>query len=124
MMNKNILILDKNQSDISIFSYILNQAGFTVFSVLSRTDFIKFTKEEFRYRIKLVFFNIDMEDIDYQELEVFKKWKIIVMTTYTDKSKLLDVMSLGAYAVLFKPFDVEEVLGIVNTTSLKFGLNR
>ena len=115
-MNKTILIVDDDLSIISIFEFILQQAGYQVL-VAERgaacLDIINSATP-----IDLIFLDIKIPDMSgieiYKEIKKVRPYSLVIMMTgYTANELLKEAFELGAYGVIFKPFDMEEVLSLI-----------
>ena len=108
--------MDDDPSILSIFEFILQQAGYDTTAVDSGKaclDVIKSGK-----KMHLVFLDIKMPDMS--GIETFKQIQglvpnqlVVMMTGYTVDNLLKEAYDLGAYGVIYKPFDVEEVLSVI-----------
>ena len=84
----------------------------------SGEDCLKTVKDN--HNIDLVFLDLKMSGIS--GIDTFKKLQkispnllVVMMTGHVDESLLKEVFSLGAYGIVYKPFDVEEILSIIKT---------
>ena len=115
-MIKTILVSDNDPSTNSIFEFILQQAGYSVLTATSKTECLK--QFESDKKIDLVLLDIT----DPTNLDTFRNLQkinpnliVLVMTTHAITDTLKTAMDLGAYGVVYKPFDVEEILIIIET---------
>ena len=74
---------------------------------------------ELEEEIDLIFLDLKMPDISGLKTfrSIHKTWPAIptiMMTGYAIDKLLEEAFELGAYGIIYKPFDVEEVLSIVN----------
>jgi DNA-binding NtrC family response regulator len=116
-MSKTVLVIDDDSSISSIFSFILEQAGFKTVSVPNTEDCLSLIKSDKKFEI--IF--LDIKPTDGSGLKMFKKILqirpealVIVMSGYTIGDPLKEAFELGAYGVLYKPFDVEEAMATVD----------
>lgn len=115
ILNARILIVDDNQTNISVLEQMLSTAGYT--SVLGITD-SRETLELFEsFKPNLILLDIMMPELDgYQVMEQLKKLEhadyvpILVMTALQDKETCIKSLKSGAKDFLSKPFDFAEVL--------------
>ena len=117
-MNKTILIADDDQSIISIFDFILRQAQYETITATNGKECLEIIDKK---KIDLVFLDIKMPVLSGLEtLKVIKekhpKQMTILMTGYTINTIIKEGLDLGAYGVIYKPFDIEEILSIVRET--------
>ena len=108
-------MVDDDQSINSIFEFILNQAGYTTITTNSGEECLEVLKTK---KNKFDFPRCENESAS--GIETFKKIKkldplqlVIMMTGYSVDELLKEAFELGAYGVIYKPFDVEEVLSII-----------
>ncbi len=116
-MKKTILVVDDDQAIGAIFDFILQQAGYKTLAATSGKTCLDIIRSE--VSVDLVFLDLKMPDMS--GLEVFKEiikcrpeLLVIMMTGYMVNDTLKQAFDLGAYGVIYKPFDVEEVLGIID----------
>ena len=116
-MAKKILVVDDDESVNTIFDFILQQAGYNTLSVRSGKECIDVVASE--QEIDLVFLDLKMPDMS--GIDVFKELVkhrpniiVIIMTGYLINEALKEAFELGVYGVIYKPFDVEEVLNIID----------
>jgi len=115
-MAKNILIVDDDPTVSSIFEFILQQVGYSALSATNGEDCLKIVEKT--PSLNLVFLDAKMPGLS--GIETLKRLqkstpnlRVIMMSNYTESSKLEDVYDLGAFGIIYKPFDVEEVLTII-----------
>ncbi|MGE4170418.1 MAG: response regulator [Candidatus Margulisiibacteriota bacterium] len=115
-MSKTILVVDDDQSITSIFEFILGQAGYKTLSASSGQTCLDLLASH--PTIDLVFLDVKMPGMS--GIETFKEIQkinptllVVMMTGYSIDELLKEAFELGAYGVIYKPFDVEEVLSIV-----------
>ena len=117
-MKKTILIVDDDPSINAILNFILQQADYNTIITSSGEDCLKTVKDN--HTIDLIFLDLKMSGIS--GIDTFKKLQkispnllVVMMTGHVDESLLKEVFSLGAYGIVYKPFDVEEILTIIKT---------
>ncbi len=94
-MKNAILIADDDQSVCSIFGLLLQKAGYiTVTAPAGLND----------PRVRLAIVDIDMS--------LSAKFPTIYMVS-SHYSRIPQVVKEGAFGVVYKPFDVEEILSVV-----------
>lgn len=116
-MTKNILVVDDDESVNAIFDFILQQAGYNTVSVHSGKECLEIIQS--KQEIDLVFLDLKMPDMSgievFRELIKFRPNQLVIMMTgYLVNEALKEAFELGIYGVIYKPFDVEEVLGIID----------
>lgn len=116
-MDKTILVVDDDQSILSIFEFILQQAGYTTISVSSGEECIKIVESD--QKIDLVFLDVKMPGLSgidtFRKIQVIRPFLLVVMMTgYSVDELLKEAFSLGAYGVIYKPFDIEEVISVID----------
>ena len=116
-MSKKILVIDDDASIISIFEFILKEAGFRPYTATSGDEGLAIYREN--TDIDLVFLDVKMPGLS--GIDTYKAIKecndaalIVMMTGYSVDELLKDAFELGAYGVIYKPFDVEEVLSVID----------
>ena len=116
-MSKTILVVDDDQSIISIFDFILTQAGYTPVTASSGEECLKIIQSG--KQIDLVFLDVKMPGMS--GIETFKQIQqqfpallVVMMTGYSVDALLKEAFELGAYGVIYKPFDIEEVLSVID----------
>jgi DNA-binding NtrC family response regulator len=126
-MSKTILVVDDDQSVNAIFDYVLKQAGYSTLCALSGKDALDIITSD--KKVDLMFLDLKLPDIS--GLELFKKIQevrpnllVILITGYLINDTLKEAFELGAYGVIYKPFDVDEVLGIVEKIFKPSSLNK
>ena len=114
--SKKVLVVDDDPSITSVFEFILQQAGYTVITASNGQDCLDtFEKET---QIDLVFLDIKMPGISgidtMRTLHADRpNLKVILMSGYSVDRLITESYTLGAYGLILKPFDVEEVLAII-----------
>lgn len=112
---KKILVIDDDQSILSIFEYILNEAGYETVTAVDGYSAIEKVKTT---KFDLVFTDVKMPGLSgidtYKEIrKLDPKLLVVMMTGYSVDELLKEAFELGAYGVIYKPFDMEEVLSII-----------
>lgn len=115
-MGKTILVVDDDQSIVSIFEFILQQAGYDTLTASSGMDCLAHIESD--TVIDLVFLDVKMPGLS--GIETFKRIQktrpmllVVMMTGYSVDELLKEAFELGAYGVIYKPFDIEEVLSVI-----------
>lgn len=115
-MTKTILVVDDDQSINSIFEFVLQQAGYYTITTTSGQECIDIIKSD--QPVDLVFLDLKMPGISgidtFKEIQKLRPMLLVIMMTgYSVDELLRDAFELGAYGVIYKPFDVEEVLSVI-----------
>jgi CheY-like chemotaxis protein len=115
-VKKNILVVDDDQTIISMFEFILTQANYKPITVNSGV--ICLEKLKAGLSVDLIFLDLKMPvlsglDTFREILKINSKIPVIMMTGDSIDSLLKEAFELGAYGIIYKPFDVEEVLMII-----------
>jgi len=115
-MSKKILVVDDDQSIISIFEFILQQAGYETITATSGEACVQLISDN--TELDLVFLDVKMPGMS--GIEAFKQIQkirpmllVVMMTGYSVDELLKEAFELGAYGVIYKPFDIEEVLSVI-----------
>lgn len=110
-----VLIADDEENVRNLLSRVLIKMGYTVFTAGNGEEVLKIVKEN---RFDLIIMDIRMPKLD--GMEAFKILRleypslpIIMMTAFGTPETTLEVMRLGAFDYLTKPFDLPEVKSLV-----------
>ena len=115
-MTKKILVVDDDQSILSIFEYILQEAGYATETASDGYEGIEKVKS--MDDLDLIFMDVKMPGLSgidaFKEIQKIKpRLLVVMMTGYSVDELLKEAFELGAYGVIYKPFDMEEVLSII-----------
>ena len=115
-MSKKILVVDDDQSILSIFEYILQEAGYVTETASDGYEAIE--KIKTLNDIDLMFMDVKMPGLSgidaFKEIQkINPRLLVVMMTGYSVDELLKEAFELGAYGVIYKPFDMEEVLSII-----------
>ena len=116
-MTKKILVVDDDPSIVSIFEFILTDANYEPITANSGEDALEIVRSQ--SDIDLVFLDVKMPGMSgidtFREIQRINPMLLVVMMTgYSVDEMLKDAFELGAYGVIYKPFDVEEVISVVD----------
>ena len=116
-MTHKILVVDDDQSILSIFEYILQEAGYVTETASDGFEAIEKIKNI--ADIDLLFMDVKMPGMSgietFKEIQKIKpRLLVVMMTGYSVDELLKEAFELGAYGVIYKPFDMEEVLSIID----------
>jgi DNA-binding response OmpR family regulator len=114
---KNILLVEDEESLVSIMASVLQDEGFAVKTLFSAEEALELNGS---FCPDLIISDIRMKGIDgftmfeiMKALERFKHIPFIFLTAIDDRSSQQRALKLGAIAYITKPFDVDELLGVV-----------
>ena len=112
-----ILIVDDNMGLCKTMSFILKHKGYSVEIANDGIEAIDKVKEK---PFKIIFIDIKLPFMD--GVETYKRIKkirpetvTIMMTAYSVEELIQQALLEGAYAVLYKPLDIEKVLSLIKT---------
>lgn len=116
MDNTKILIIDDDNEIGNIFSKILKEDGYWIFTAKSANEAFGIVDSN---KPDLIFLDIKLPDKN--GIEVLRKFKenrldsiIIMMTGFEDVATAVESMKLGAYDYLVKPIPLERIKIIIN----------
>lgn len=114
-----ILVVDDRFADRETLKAILEDKGYRVATANDGAEAIEAAKER---HYDIIFLDIKLPDID--GVETFMQIKrinptatVIMMTGYTEEDLVKRALIEGAYTCLYKPFDVEKVIALVETVA-------
>jgi len=117
-MKKNILIVDDDKSILSIFEFILNKKQYNCITSDNYSKALNLFNEN---SVDLVF--IDARLKEDSGLDLFADLKksvpgmpIILMTGYKTEEIVSEMYEIGSNLIIYKPFDVEEILKLIKLT--------
>lgn len=113
MIPKKILVVDKDPSIITIFEFILAQSGYQVLTASKSEQAIDILSKN--KDINLIFLESIMPALAsiplYKRIQHFSSNAIMIFMAGNHYEQLLQTaFENGAYSILYKPFDIEEVL--------------
>jgi len=113
--NHSILIVDDNISLSKTMSFILGRKGYTVITTSNGLEAIEVVKER-----SFDFILMDIKMPLMNGVEVYKKIKkirpeaiVMMMTAYTLEDLIKEALEEGAYGIIYKPLDIEEVIALI-----------
>ncbi len=116
-----ILIVDDEKSMCTSLSYIIEMEGYEVCTLENGYKAIEKVKET---SFDVAFLDIKMPGIN--GVETFKEIKkispetsVVMMTAYAVEDLLLEALSEGAYTFMYKPFNVEKIIEIIQNIQKK-----
>ncbi|MGA1825537.1 MAG: response regulator [bacterium] len=112
-----ILLVDDDISFTDSLSDILNEKGYSTSTANNGIDALKKIEEE---DFDVIFLDIQMPVMN--GVEVYKRIKkikpqlaVIMMTAFSMEDLIKDALREGAYGILYKPLDVDRVMGMIET---------
>lgn len=110
-----ILVVDDQFGDRETLKAILEDKGYRVATARDGTEAIQMVEER---HYDIIFLDIKLPGMDgvdtfEQVKKIDPKAAVIMMTGYTEEDLLKRAVSGGAYTCIYKPFDMEKVIGLV-----------
>lgn len=120
-MKTNILVVDDLKSIRLTLGGILEDEGFSVVLAENGYQAIEVAKQT---SFDLIFMDIKMPGINgvqtFREIKnVNPQATVIMMTAYSVEDLLREALEEGAYTVIYKPFDIENLLSIIKSALLR-----
>jgi two-component system response regulator HydG len=120
-MKTNVLVVDDLRSIRLTLSGILEDEGYNVVMAENGYQAIEAAKQT---PFDLVFMDIKMPGINgvqtFRELKkVNPQASVIMMTAYSVEDLVKEALEEGAYAVVYKPFDIEKIVSIIESALQK-----
>jgi len=120
-MKTNILVVDDLKSSRVTLAGILEDEGYNVVLAENGYQAIEAAKQ---VPFDLVFMDIKMPGINgvqaFRELKkVNPQAAVIMMTAYSVEDLVREALEEGAYAVVYKPFDIEHIASIIESALRK-----
>lgn len=111
-----ILIVDDNESLRRTLSFILEREGYTVVTAQDGPEAIKLVEQQ---PFNVIFMDIKMPVMDgvqaYKEIKQIRpEAAVIMMTAYAVEDLVQDALKEGAFAVVYKPADLDQILTLIN----------
>jgi len=113
-----ILIVDDNLSLCKTMSFVLNRKGYDVSIANDGFEAIDRVKNEF---FDIIFMDIKMPVLN--GVETYKKIRavndkiiIIMMTAYAVDDLIQDALKEGAYGIIYKPLNFENILSLIENS--------
>ena len=110
-----ILVVDKQFVDREMLKKILEDKGYRVATAKDGAEAIEMVKSQ---HYDIIFLDVRLPDMS--GVETFEQVKkidpeaaVIMMTGYTGEELVKKAVSEGAYACIYKPFDMEKVIALV-----------
>jgi two-component system response regulator HydG len=116
MSKAKILIVDDNLNQRKSLAFILDKKGYSVATAKDGFDAIKMVKKE---PFEIIFMDIKMPVMDV--VETFRVIKgirpdaiVIMMTAYALDELIAEAIDEGAFAIIYKPIEIERVLAQID----------
>lgn len=110
-----ILVVDASFEDRETLKGILEDKGYRVATARDGAEAIEMVKTR---HYDIIFLEVRLPNMD--GVETFERVKkidpkaaVIMMTGYTEDDLVQRAISQGAYTCIYKPFDIEKVIGLV-----------
>ena len=123
-MGTNILVVDDLKGMRVTLGRILEDEGHNVVLAENGYQAIEAAKQT---SFDLIFMDIKMPGIN--GVQTFREVKkinpqaaVIMMTAYSVEDLVREALEEGAYAVVYKPFDIENILSIIESALFHLGL--
>ncbi len=114
----NILLVDDNVNLTRIMSLILGRKGYEVTTAETGFEAMDMVNEK---PFDIIFMDIKLPGMN--GVEIFKKIKkirsdavVMMMTAYSVDDLVQEALQEGAYGVIYKPMDINKVVGIIEET--------
>jgi two-component system nitrogen regulation response regulator GlnG len=114
---KTILVIDDDRSILSVFEFVLEQNRYQVITASDAEFGLSLLNAN--PHVDLVFLDVKMPGMS--GIEAFKEIQktrpdllVVMMTGYSVDELLREAFELGAHGVIYKPFDVEEIVSVVD----------
>ncbi len=114
-----ILVVDDQFSDRETIKAILEDKGYRVATANDGTEAIEMVKSR---HYDIIFLDVRLPDMNGVETfeqvkEIDPKAAVIMMTGYTEEDLVREAINEGAYTCIYKPFDMEKVIELVEKIS-------
>ena len=114
-----ILVVDDKFSDRETLKTILEDKGYRVATAKDGTEAIEMVKSK---HYDIIFLDVILPGIDGVETfehvkEIDPDVTVIIMTGYTEEDLVRKAVSEGAYTCIYKPFNMEKLIGLVEGIS-------
>jgi two-component system response regulator HydG len=111
----NILIVDDNASQCKTMAFILKRQGHAVTTAAGGPEALEIVRQQ---PFDIIFMDIKMPAMN--GVETYRKIKeirpgamVIMMTAYAVEDLIQEALHEGAYGILYKPLDMQKVLGLI-----------
>lgn len=112
-----ILIVDNNVSLCKTMAMVLMRKGYTVVTARDGSEAIEKVDES---SFDMIFMDIKMPLMDgVESLKRIKKTRpeamVVMMTAYSVEELVQEALQEGAYGILYKPLDIEQVIALIES---------
>ncbi len=110
-----ILVVDERFADREALKAILEDRGYRVATARDGAEAIEMVKSQHYDIIFLDARLLDMDGVEtFEQVKIIDpKATVIMMTDYTEEELVTRAVNEGAYACIYKPFDMEKVIALV-----------
>jgi two-component system, NtrC family, response regulator HydG len=120
MTSARILIVDDNINQRKSMAFILEKKGYSVATAKNGFEAIEIVNKE---PFEIVFMDIRMPVMDGVETfravkEIRPETIVIMMTAYALDELIAEALEEGAFAIIYKPIDIERVLALIENARL------
>ncbi len=110
-----ILVVDERFADREALKTMLEDKGYRVATARDGAEAIEMVKSQ---HYDIIFLDARLPDMDGVETfgqvkKIDSKATVIMMTDYTEEELVTRAVNEGAYACIYKPFDMEKVIALV-----------
>ena len=110
-----ILVVDEQFADREALNAILEDKGYRVATARDGAEAIEMVRSQ---HYDIIFLDVSLPDMDGVETfeqvkKIDPKATVIMMSGYTEEELVSRAVSKGAYACIYKPFDVKKVIALV-----------
>jgi len=110
-----ILVVDEQYGDRETLKAVLEARGYRVATAADGDEAIRMVKEK---HYDIIFLDVKLPGMDGVETfeqvkQIDPKAAVIMMTGYTEEELMKKAISGSAYTCLYKPFDMEKVISLV-----------
>ena len=114
-----ILVVDDQFGDRETLKVILEDKGYRVATAKNGTEAIEMVKSQ---HYDIIFLDVRLPGIDgienfEQVKQIDPETTVIMMTGFTEEDLVKRAINEGAYTCIYKPFDMERVIGLVESIS-------
>jgi DNA-binding NtrC family response regulator len=112
-----ILVVDDQFGDRETLKVILEEKGYRVATAGDGAEAIRMVKQN---HFDIIFLDVRLPDMNGVETfehvkEIDPRTTVIMMTGFTEEELLKKAVGAGAYTCLYKPFDMENVMTLVES---------
>lgn len=124
--NEKILLVDDMQEQLEIGRKILEKLNYSVTTAKSGEEAVKYIqKEEYDLVILDMKMGNGMDGLDtYREIiKIYPEQKTAVLSGYSETERLKNLLNSGNIQFIKKPYTIEKIAGLVNSSLKKPGLD-